>query len=80
MIIAATVAIVGLCLAGAVLALSFTGDNRKEGKWSTAKERIAEQRPYAHVEQGPEGLCPFSGESYADDRDILRKEDRDDNL
>lgn len=80
MIIASTVVVVGLCLAGAVLALSFTGDNGKEGKWSTAKERISEQRPYAHVEQGPEGLCPLSRGSYADDGEFLRKEDQDDDL
>jgi|GEM_PF-2913647 len=80
MIITVTVVIVVFCFAGALLALSFTGDNRKKGKWSTAKEGIAEQRPYAHVEQGPEGLCPTRKEDHVDDRDLLRKEDRDDDL
>jgi len=73
MIIMATVVIVGLCLVGAVVALLLTEGESKEGKWPTTGERLSEQRPYAHVEQGPDSLNPLSKGSVVKETEITRE-------
>ena len=74
MIIMATVVIVSLCLAGAVVAFLLTEGESKEGKWPATEERLSEQRPYAHVEQGPDSLNPLSRGSVVKETEITREE------
>lgn len=60
MIIVVTVLVVGLCLVGAAAALLLTDSGGKGTKWTAAEERLSTQRPYWHVEQGPDSLYPLS--------------------
>lgn len=74
MIIMATVVIVALCLVGAVVALLLADGESKEGKLPTTEEGLSEQRPYAHVEQGPDSLNPLSKGSVVKESEITREE------
>lgn len=60
MLIIVTVLIIMLCLLGAVVAFLLMDDGRKVKKWTAAEERLPTQRPYSHVEQGPDSLYPLN--------------------
>lgn len=61
MIVIITVLIVLFCLVGAVMA-GLLIDSKKTAKWTPDNERLSTQRPYSHVEQGPDSLYPLSPE------------------
>lgn len=60
MIIIVTTLIIMLCLVGAAAAFLLTDGGGKGAKWTAAEERLSTQRPYSHVEQGPDSLYPLS--------------------
>jgi hypothetical protein len=56
MIILVTILIVMLCLAGAAVAFLLTDNEGKGRSWTAAEESLTTQRPYTHVEQGPDSI------------------------
>lgn len=56
MIILVTILIVMFCLAGAVVAFLLTDNGGKGRRWTAAEEGLTTQRPYTHVEQGPDSI------------------------
>lgn len=71
MIVIITVLIVLFCLVGAVMAVLLI-DSRRTAKWTADDERLSTQRPYSHVEQGPDSLYPLN--AVRDNNGINKKE------
>lgn len=60
MIIIVTALIIMLCLLGAAVAYLLVADHGKAEKWPATEEGLSKQRPYSHVEEGPDSLYPLS--------------------
>lgn len=60
MIIIVTALIIMLCLLGAAAAFLLMADRGKVEKWPGAEEGLSANKPYSHVEEGPDSLYPLS--------------------
>ncbi len=75
MIILVTILIVALCLAGAAAAFLLADSEGKGRRWTAAEESVSAQRPYAHVEQGPDSMPYFRGGGAADEIEVIQDEE-----
>jgi hypothetical protein len=60
MIIIVTALIIMLCLLGVAVAYLLAAGHGKAENWRATEEGLSKQRPYSHVEEGPDSLCPLS--------------------
>jgi hypothetical protein len=75
MIILVTILIVALCLAGAAAAFLLTDSEGKGRRWTAAEESLSTQRPYAHVEQGPDSIHSLRGGGAIDETEVTQEEE-----
>ena len=76
MIILITGLIIVLCFIGAAMAFSLSAQSGKDKKWEAGTELFPTQKPYSHVETGPDSsFPPCGGIAVRETNDSSRKED-----